>query len=63
MSERTGIVLVGTGPGAVPHLRSLHDLRESLELRHVVTRRPGQAELGPFQGLLSATADLAAALA
>jgi predicted dehydrogenase len=58
-----GMALVGIGPGAVPHLRSLHDLRGSIDLRHAVTRRPALADLGPMRGLLTATSDLHAALA
>ena len=63
MNNRMGMALVGIGPGAVPHLKSLHDLRDRIELRHAVARRPAQADLGPFQGVLAATADLQAALA
>ena len=54
---------MGIGPGAVPHLRSLHDLRASIDLRHAVARRPTQADMGPFTGLLTPTSDLQAALA
>ena len=61
--NRFGVALVGIGPGAVPHLRSLHDLRDTVELRHAVTRRPEQADMGPFNGALSATSDLQVALA
>jgi predicted dehydrogenase len=57
-----GVALIGVGPGAVPHLRSLHDLRDQVELRSVVTRRPQAADLGPLRGQLQATADLEAAL-
>jgi predicted dehydrogenase len=63
MNEKMGMALVGIGPGAVPHLRSLHDLRDSIELRHAVTRRPALADLGPLSGVLTATSDLQAALA
>ena len=63
MTHRFGIALVGIGPGAVPHLQSLFDLRDTVELRHAVTRRPALAQLGPFQGLLTPSADLQAALA
>ena len=61
--NRFGVALVGIGPGAVPHLRSLHDLRDTVELRHTVTRRPEQADMGPFKGMLNATSDLRSALA
>ena len=57
-----GIALVGTGPGAVPHLRSLHDLRVMAPLRWVVTRRPEAAQLGPFQGELQPSGDFQAML-
>ena len=63
MTDRIGVALVGIGAGAVPHLRSLHDLRETIALRHAITRRPEHADMGPFQGLLAATSDLPAALA
>lgn len=63
MNNRIGMALVGIGPGAVPHLRSLHDLRDTVELRHAVTRRPEHADMGPFHGLLAATSSLRSALA
>ncbi|NDB01079.1 MAG: gfo/Idh/MocA family oxidoreductase [Betaproteobacteria bacterium] len=63
MTHRFGIALVGIGPGAVPHLQSLFDLRDTVELRHAVTRRPALANLGPFHGQLTPSADLQAALA
>lgn len=63
MNNRFGVALVGIGPGAQPHLRSLHDLQDTVALHHAVTRRPGLADLGPFQGRLDVTSDLSAALA
>ena len=48
MNNRIGMALIGIGAGAVPHLRSLHDLRDTIELRHAVTRRPERADMGPF---------------
>jgi predicted dehydrogenase len=63
MNPPFGIALVGLGPGAQPHLRSLHDLRDGVVLRHAVTRRPAMADLGPFQGQLAVHDDLDAALA
>lgn len=60
--ERIGIALVGIGPGARPHLRSLHDLQDSIALRHAITRRPQLADMGPFQGQLLPSSDLDAAL-
>jgi predicted dehydrogenase len=60
---RLGVALIGLGPGSQPHLKSLVDLRHRVELRHAVCRRPAQADLGPFNGQLAATADLEATLA
>ena len=62
MNERIGMALVGIGPGAQPHLRSLHDLRGQIELRHAITRRPAAADLGPFQGELAVSDNLQTAL-
>ena len=56
--NRLGLGLIGVGPGAVPHLLSLHDLRNQIDLRVVVTRRPQAADLGPFSGELAAVSDL-----
>jgi len=63
MHSRFGVALIGIGPGAQPHLRSLHDLQDTVELRHAVARRPSVADLGPFAGRLAASDDLRAALA
>ncbi len=60
--NKLGVALVGIGPGAVPHLRSLYDLRDTVELRHAVTRRPDHADMGPFKRGLNATSDLQSAL-
>lgn len=62
MSQTFGIALVGIGPGAVPHLQSLHDLQDCITLRHAVTRRPAGANMGPFAGQLAPHADLQQAL-
>ena len=62
MTQKIGVALVGIGPGAIPHLRSLHDLRGQVDLRHAVTRRPHLADLGPFSGSLAASTDLRGAL-
>lgn len=56
--KRLGLGLIGVGPGSVPHLHSLHDLREHTELRGVVTRRPQSADLGPFSGQIAIGSDL-----
>ena len=57
-----GMALVGIGPGAVPHLLSLHDLRDEIDLRWAITRRPEAANMGPFQGHLAPSADFQAML-
>lgn len=60
--KRIGVALVGLGPGSQPHLKSLADLADRVELRYAVCRRPAQAELGPMKGRVQASADLQAAL-
>jgi predicted dehydrogenase len=62
VSRRIGLALVGTGPGSVPHLASLNDLRHRADLLQVVARRPEAAKLGAFSGQITPTADLAQAL-
>jgi predicted dehydrogenase len=62
VSQSFGIALLGIGPGAVPHLQSLHDLQHFITLRHAVTRRPDAANLGPFTGRLAPHAELQLAL-
>lgn len=62
MTEPFGIALVGIGPAAKPHLQSLYELRERIELRHAVTRRPAVSDMGPFAGLVEPHADLQKAL-
>lgn len=62
MDPAFGIALVGIGPGAQPHLRSLHDLRDRVQLRHAITRRPAAADLGPMAGQVPVSDDLQRAL-
>ena len=57
-----GMALVGIGPGAVPHLLSLNDLRAEFDLRWAITRRPETAQMGPFQGHLQPSSDFQAML-
>jgi predicted dehydrogenase len=61
-SGRLGLAVVGVGPAAQPHMRSLIDLRDRVEVRHVVGRDPERlrafAEHWPFP----VTTDLDAAL-
>jgi predicted dehydrogenase len=62
MTQPFGIAIVGIGPAAKPHLQSLYELRERIVLRHAVTRRPSDADMGPFSGLIEPHADLQKAL-
>jgi len=57
-----GMALVGIGPGAVPHLLSLNDLRAEVDLRWAIARRPEAAQMGPFQGQLQPSSDFQAML-
>lgn len=60
-SPRLKLALIGLGPGARPHLLSLADLHDQLEVSALVCRSPDLADCGPFdRGLL--TADLDAVL-
>lgn len=62
-TRRLGLAMVGLGPGSQPHLKSLVDLQDRVDLRHAICRRPAHADLGPMKGRLQASADLDAALA
>lgn len=59
--SRIGLAMVGLGPGSEPHLKSLADLAERVELRHVVTRSAARA--ARHAGTLPVTTDMAAAIA
>jgi predicted dehydrogenase len=61
--RRIGLALIGLGPGSQPHVKSLVDLVDRVDVRHAVCRRPDQADLGPLAGRVRATADLDAVLA
>ena len=62
MNEKIGIAIVGIGPGSIPHLAALNDLRARMDLRWAITRRPEAAKLGAFANELQASANLSAAL-
>jgi len=55
--SRIGIALVGLGPGSEPHVKSLHDLADRVDVRWAVSRSASRPS--PFP----ATTDLAAAIA
>jgi predicted dehydrogenase len=60
--KRIGIVMVGLGPGSQPHLKSLWDLRDRVDLRWAVCRRPQQADRSFLPAGVQVTADLSRAL-
>jgi len=60
--KRVGVVMVGLGPGSQPHLKSLRDLRDRVDLRWAVCRHPDEAERTFLPEGVQLTADLSAAL-
>lgn len=50
MTERMGMALVGLGAASQPHLRSLQELSDRIDLRYVVTRQPHPERLHPYTG-------------
>ena len=62
MTQKIGMAIVGIGPGAIPHLAALNDLRSRMDLRWAITRKPEVAQLGAFANDLKASPDLDAAL-
>jgi predicted dehydrogenase len=50
MSTRLGMALVGLGAATQPHLRSLQDLAERIDLRYAVTRHPHPDRIRPYTG-------------
>src|SRR5882762_1047240 len=60
--KRIGIVMVGLGPGSQPHLKSLRDLSERVDLRWAVCRRPDNADRSFLPPAVEVTADLSRAL-
>lgn len=50
MSQRLGMALVGLGAATQPHLRSLQDLSERIDLRYAVTRQPHPNRLLHYTG-------------
>jgi predicted dehydrogenase len=60
--KRVGIVLIGLGPGSQPHLKSLRDLRDRVDLRWAVCRMPDKADRSFLPPAMQVTADLSQAL-
>ena len=58
MTSRMVIALVGLGPGALPHLRSLQDLKERIELRYAFTRQPRADRIQAYSGPVHLTDSL-----
>lgn len=50
MSKRLGMALVGLGAATQPHLRSLQDLTERIDLRYAVTLHPRPDRIQPYTG-------------
>jgi predicted dehydrogenase len=63
MTDRIGLAVVGVGPASEPHAKSLHDLRERVDVRWVASR--SQARLAAVQQRLPypSTTDIGAAIA
>ncbi len=61
--SRLGVALVGLGPGAQPHLQSLAELQEQLDVRWAVCRNTASADLGLLTGATQLTSRLDAVLA
>jgi hypothetical protein len=62
MAPRLGMALVGLGAATPPHLRSLQDLSERIDLRYAVTRHPHPDRIRPYTGPVRWVSDLDEAL-
>ena len=58
MASRMVIALVGLGPAALPHLRSLQDLNDRIELRYAFARDPRVDRIQPYTGPVRLTNSL-----
>ena len=58
MASRMVIALVGLGPAALPHLRSLQDLHDRIELRYAFARDPRVDRIQPYTGPVRLTDSL-----
>ena len=60
--SKLGVALIGLGPGSQPHVASLHELREQIDVRWAVCRDPARAPELPL-GWVDPSTDLDEALA
>ena len=58
MTSKMVIALVGLGSGALPHLRSLEDLKDRVELRYAFTRQPRADRIQAYTGPVRLTDSL-----
>ena len=58
MTARRVVALVGLGPAALPHLRSLQDLTDRIEFRYAFARRPDAERVLPYTGPVQLTDSL-----
>lgn len=58
MTARMVVALVGLGPAALPHLRSLQDLADRIEFRYAFARRPDAERVLPYTGPVQLTDSL-----
>ena len=58
MAPRMVFALVGLGPAALPHLRSLQDLMDRIELRYAYARQPRADRIHPYSGPVRLTDSL-----
>jgi predicted dehydrogenase len=63
MTPRLGMALVGLGAATQPHLRSLQDLTDRIDLRYAVTRQPHPDRVKPYTGPVRLVSTLDEALA
>jgi len=58
MAPQMVFALVGLGPAALPHLRSLQDLMDRIELRYAYARQPRADRIHPYSGPVRLTDSL-----
>lgn len=63
MTRKIGIAVIGLGPAALPHSRSLLDLAERVDVRHVVSRSQQRLDAYRQQFPFPGTTEIEAALA
>jgi len=62
MANRMGMALVGLGSASLPHLRSLQDLTDRIDLRYAITRHPHSDRIKPYNGPVQLLSTLQPAL-